>query len=1802
MNLRMFLRLNIFFMSCLTTLRPLQAATPYQDYLQQAPQLKRPEAGYQVGALSQFSPNAQDISKGFLSLALDLKFDEQRGPLMAAVSPTYSPGRGISPFGFGFSQDLSIHRFRLQGSVQYNEDDQWQSPWGPLLRGTDGYYYPQGLVQKVRIEFKADQIVAYLDNRQIYYFGLRNEVSAGTYGYFLTKIIDHTGQLNLIDYEKTPGGTWLITKVRYGGRDAQSLPYSIDFINEDLNPLPVSTDYLTRELRTLDRRISEVRFSAFNRFRYAYVLGYENGDFGPGFFLVSVQKRFASGDADPAQTLKYRKADSDFGKIEKYSGLDDVIDQHGRAFYQGENVAFYDWNQDGLVDLEVAADRQVYIQTAQGFQVAVQYLDKGNACFPRSGTKKLARKVLPIFGYKRGLNSVGIERGTAFNSKLTVCDLDGNVLGDLVLPLSLEPDSFLRWVDLNQDGRVDLVRLAGNSLRIFANQSADGQLAFTEIDSFTLPPNVRPQSIWFDDLNGDGLTDFLLQSGSVISVYHGITDFDFSKDAKKYLVYRTNGTPFTLNDYSLDLIDFNGDGLSDLSLTKGKDRLLFANNGREFIQTKLPIRTGLANESESFPLQVGDDATPVLVRLDGGGSAMKMNVGSRYTQFLTSWNDGRGTLLDFEYKTLSGIPGQQSPRTYLSAVIKSSVGMGVHRTDFRVNHPVLHNLTPMLLGYESVIAWDKLFRNELKFMHRDEFAGIVVESVKEDLKIPGFKSVLTQSYSTEAFKGLSWPRLDEVLKAQKRDSGIMEERQKLADYDTNMCAKRQEFIYQRETLVKDIQFWKASSNDLFMSCLPSSVLIQGQHARLDLNFAHRLEISRLPNSDPDRIEMLNPLQPEERMFVQGISYDSFNRPEVLESSEGLKKTLSYEADSNLPKSVTTGFGLKEEVTDRDAYDFIRTYVVRQNSKNPWIYSYKRDGRERLSGIWDRSFGSADQPLLSINYKDPSLTAVGALEYSQYHPMTKGYREWADVFSASGAKLGQFEKYGSAFVMKNGARISEADRLTEVFPIQVAPSNTYESLDLRTPESRTEGSALFEQFQTQVVVDHDSTRKQYYDYLINDFIEKTETTNGKYSKSWKINSRSEVVAYKDEENFSTTYDYDALGRLRGISLPDGKRHTIVLDVFGRTKRIQRTEVGAVEYDYNSRSLISDKRYFDTKGNLDRTVHQEYDEHGRKVLDLFVKGTDVDKISYYYDGNTFDGQVIPGQLGKLTQVQGLTYLKTWIYDDKGRLAKDDQVITTRKGRVTRSLNFSYDESDRLISKTLQLQDNQTNINYEVKTVFDATGRQQKTVLNGREILNFGYNALGLTQAINSPESTLVMEFDSFTQNPNGFRFQNFGFGQAPLAYQMELDDRGFASLETYDQNGIASIRSYMYSPRGFLEKASINGTDYRYAYDANGLINSIQDRNGTRTFRHEPSLLQDMNGQSLVTDAMSRIVKRGAMSFTYGSRGVILSTQSAQESQEFIHDEAGNVLVTRGKADEIHFGTSLYKDGNYLEPLMNGQQLIGWLENGQFKPAVSDFRGTPLLESNVSLSLDPFGAGPLQGDRSSSLHFAGHGLDEASGLVRMGVRQYDSNAGLFLSPDPLFLEKPEECIESPVECSLFSYSGNNPVTYVDPTGFKYFMGHWVFENKQKIEAAVKQVNDLLVDAGYADDKFDVLVTGGDRYVKDGKAYSSTDHSQVGETTSQHVSKKAFDFEVKGIDRETVAKILEKNPNFKVAFHYKDDNHIHVTVINLDKTTSNNAKKQNRLPEHPAKKVSSDQMPRVDKLEFISIKKRCMQNNGC
>ena len=68
----------------------------------------------------------------------------------------------------------------------------------------------------------------------------------------------------------------------------------------------------------------------------------------------------------------------------------------------------------------------------------------------------------------------------------------------------------------------------------------------------------------------------------------------------------------------------------------------------------------------------------------------------------------------------------------------------------------------------------------------------------------------------------------------------------------------------------------------------------------------------------------------------------------------------------------------------------------------------------------------------------------------------------------------------------------------------------------------------------------------------------------------------------------------------------------------------------------------------------------------------------------------------------------------------------------------------------------------------------------------------------------------------------------------------------------------------------------------------------------------------------------------------------------------------------------------------------------------------------------------------GSHPGQRYFAGHAIQEETGLYFMNARWYDSESGRFLSPDPLL------DLRSPQAHNAYSYVWNNPVNATDPTG--------------------------------------------------------------------------------------------------------------------------------------------------------------------
>ncbi len=217
------------------------------------------------------------------------------------------------------------------------------------------------------------------------------------------------------------------------------------------------------------------------------------------------------------------------------------------------------------------------------------------------------------------------------------------------------------------------------------------------------------------------------------------------------------------------------------------------------------------------------------------------------------------------------------------------------------------------------------------------------------------------------------------------------------------------------------------------------------------------------------------------------------------------------------------------------------------------------------------------------------------------------------------------------------------------------------------------------------------------------------------------------------------------------------------------------------------------------------------------------------------------------------------------------------------------------------------------------------------------------------------------------------------------QLETITGGVAYTATYDDNGNLESRTldgvalgFDHDVLGQLRSVSGSGVDISYTYDSDG-------RRVTRS----------------VGGTLDRI-------WVYGAPiGPIAELNSA-----------GNVIARYIYVTHPHAPDFMVRGGNVYRFIKDVR--------GSVRVVVDV--GTGVVEQR--LDYDPWG-------RITAAHqidfqpftFAGGVRDPATELLRLGLRDYDPAASVFLTGDPLGFDGDE---------ALYRYAGDDPINYIDPTG--------------------------------------------------------------------------------------------------------------------------------------------------------------------
>ena len=226
-----------------------------------------------------------------------------------------------------------------------------------------------------------------------------------------------------------------------------------------------------------------------------------------------------------------------------------------------------------------------------------------------------------------------------------------------------------------------------------------------------------------------------------------------------------------------------------------------------------------------------------------------------------------------------------------------------------------------------------------------------------------------------------------------------------------------------------------------------------------------------------------------------------------------------------------------------------------------------------------------------------------------------------------------------------------------------------------------------------------------------------------------------------------------------------------------------------------------------------------------------------------------------------------------------------------------------------------------------------------------------------------------------------------------------------------NNRISTAGYQYDAAGNLLMDNLNC----YSYDAENRLSSVAP---------ETSPGSDVCGAT-------------TMSYLYDPDGRrVAKVQNGAVVKQFYYNAAGQEIA------ETNASGALQR----AEIFAGGRHLATWSNNATYFNH-ADWLGTERARSNSSglqcetITSLPFGDGEAPTGNCSSPepspnHFTGLERDTESGLDHTKARQYPSNLGRWLTPDPG--GRNVVTITDPQTWNMYAYNRNNPTSLTDPTG--------------------------------------------------------------------------------------------------------------------------------------------------------------------
>ncbi|SEN09541.1 RHS repeat-associated core domain-containing protein [Chitinophaga rupis] len=575
-------------------------------------------------------------------------------------------------------------------------------------------------------------------------------------------------------------------------------------------------------------------------------------------------------------------------------------------------------------------------------------------------------------------------------------------------------------------------------------------------------------------------------------------------------------------------------------------------------------------------------------------------------------------------------------------------------------------------------------------------------------------------------------------------------------------------------------------------------------------------------------------------------------------------------------------------------------------------------------------------------------------------------------------------------------------------------------------------------------------RSFYDPL--DLLEAAGNNNFDTPKTEWLDSEDRLLAIierKKESANVTRYAYDATGNRTRVLINDAVTVENTFDCLSRRVRSSYRDAGSYTFFYDAMGNLVERK----DGKMD-VVYNSYDAMGRLQTVHFGGRNGTLAESYEYDAGD------AGELntrGKLMKVKGPFGEVKFSYSRCGCLRSK---IRTYPG-LAQPLKAEYEQDNLKRYTKIKYPDGaEVNILYNRggliesipgivnKIEYGPTGKRTKVIYASGVIteytyepgsfwllgiktiapdgavdyqhLTYDYNETGLishiTDAANAPghiTHTRAFMYDELDQllratgtASNGNYEHNYAYDnlgnliQYPEQFGAEQIARDDAQ-HPYRITGVSNqpAQTYQYDAAGNITHTP----DAAMEYDARNQLVKVLHKDGTQI-----TYFYDHLGSRVLT--ATTINGQTERTFNFDD----IYTVSGNEKQRTVFDETGAIAMLR----EDNSGVVFHKDhlGSHV--------------------AESDLQTGALLSEQHYYA---FGKMAFGAELDAIQNFSGKKYDAIPDLVFFGGRYYMPSLGIFLTPDPYFLEQqPEKFFKAPRSLQLYVYVLNNPVNMIDPFG--------------------------------------------------------------------------------------------------------------------------------------------------------------------